>query len=69
MVNYGTEGREFESVRTHGFKDKDLVHAIPHGVYDIASDEGWISVGIDKDTSQCSTREASRSSATRSSST
>jgi len=51
-------GREFEptgcpvEVRTHDFKDKQLVHAIPYGVYDIASDEGWINVGIDRDTSE-----------------
>jgi hypothetical protein len=51
-------GREFEptgcpvEVRTHDFKDKQLGHAIPYGVYDIASDEGWINVGIDRDTSQ-----------------
>jgi hypothetical protein len=51
-------GREFEpkgtpiEVRTHDFKDTTLGHAIPYGVYDIASDEGWVSVGIDHDTSQ-----------------
>lgn len=38
-------GREFEpkgkpvEVRTHDFKDKQLGHAIPFGVYDLASDE------------------------------
>ena len=51
-------GREFEptgrpvEVRTHDFKDKDLGHAIPHGIYDIAANDGWVTVGIDKDTSQ-----------------
>ena len=51
-------GREFEptgkpvEVRTHDFKDKDLGHAIPHGIYDIAANDGWVTVGVDKDTSQ-----------------
>jgi hypothetical protein len=49
-------GREFEpkgcpvEVRGHDFKDKDLGHAIPYGVYDLAADEGWVSVGITADT-------------------
>ena len=49
-------GREFEptgrpvEVRTHDFKDKQLGHAIPYGVYDLAADEGWVSVGITRDT-------------------
>jgi Rhodopirellula transposase DDE domain len=51
-------GREFErkgrpvEVRTHDFKDKDLGHAIPFGVYDLASDEGWVNVGIDANTAE-----------------
>ena len=51
-------GREYEptgepvEVRTHDFKDKQLGHAIPYGVYDLAADEGMVSVGITKDTSQ-----------------
>jgi hypothetical protein len=49
-------GREFEpkgkpvEVRGHDFKDKDLGHAIPYGVYDLAADEGWVNVGITADT-------------------
>jgi Rhodopirellula transposase DDE domain len=49
-------GREFEpkgqpvEVRGHDFKDKDLGHAIPYGVYDLTADEGWVSVGITRDT-------------------
>jgi hypothetical protein len=49
-------GREFApkgqpvEVRGHDFKDKDLGHAIPYGVYDLAADEGWVSVGITSDT-------------------
>jgi transposase len=41
-----------ELVRTHDFKDKQLGKAIPYGVYDVAADEGWVSVGIDHDTAQ-----------------
>lgn len=37
-------------VRTHDFKDKALGKVNPYGVYDIALDEGWVSVGIDADT-------------------
>jgi transposase len=43
-----------ERVRTHDFRDPDpeLGKAAPHGVYDIADDVGWVSVGIDNDTAQ-----------------
>jgi transposase len=41
-----------ELVRTHDFKDKELGKAIPYGIYDLGSDEGWVSVGIDHDTAQ-----------------
>jgi len=49
-------GRELEptgkpvEVRGHDFKDKQLGHAIPYGVYDLIADEGWVSVGITRDT-------------------
>lgn len=39
-------------VRTHDFKDKQLGHAIPYGVFDRAANVGWVNVGIDRDTSQ-----------------
>ncbi len=51
-------GREFEpsgrpvEVRTHDFKDKDLGHAIPFGIYDLRNDEGWVNVGIDGNTAE-----------------
>jgi len=50
-------GREWEpsgrpvEVRCHDFKDKDLGHAIPYGVYDIDANEGMVSVGVSNDTS------------------
>lgn len=37
-------------VRVHDFKDPELGKAIPYGVYDLAEDTGWVSVGIDHDT-------------------
>ncbi len=49
-------GRELEpkgkpvEVRGHDFKDKQLGHAIPYGVYDLTADEGWVSVGVTRDT-------------------
>jgi hypothetical protein len=45
-----------EEVRVHDFQDKELGKAIPYGVYDIASNEGWVSVGIDHDTAQFAAR-------------
>jgi hypothetical protein len=39
-------------VRVHDFKDPKLGHAIPYGVYDLTTDAGWVSVGIDHDTAQ-----------------
>jgi transposase len=51
-------GREFQrkgapvEVRGHDFKDKQLGHAIPYGVYDLTADEGWVSIGITSDTAQ-----------------
>jgi len=41
-----------EPVRTHDFRDKELGVAIPYGVYDITHNEGWVNVGIDRDTSE-----------------
>jgi hypothetical protein len=49
-------GREFErtgapvEVRGHDFKDEALGHAIPYGIYDLTADEGWVSLGITRDT-------------------
>ena len=53
--NPGREWRpegEPELVRVHDFKDKQLGKAIPHGIYDLRTDEGWVTVGIDHDTAQ-----------------
>ena len=39
-----------QPTRVHDFKDKELGKAIPHGVYDMTNNQGWVSVGINHDT-------------------
>jgi len=39
-----------EEVRVHDFVIPELGRAAPYGVYDIAANAGWVSVGIDHDT-------------------
>jgi hypothetical protein len=39
-----------EPVRVHDFVIPELGKAVPYGVYDIAANEGWVSLGIDHDT-------------------
>lgn len=41
-----------EPVRVHDFIDPSLGKAIPYGVYDVARNFGWVSVGVDHDTAQ-----------------
>lgn len=41
-----------EEVNVHDFPDKKWGKAIPYGVYDLACNEGWVSVGIDHDTAE-----------------
>jgi hypothetical protein len=56
--NFKNGGQEWqpqgqpEEVNMHDFPDKQLGKAIPYGVYDLASNEGWVSVGIDHDTAE-----------------
>jgi hypothetical protein len=50
-------GREYQPtgspvrVNVHDFPDKELGKAIPYGIYDVAANSGWVSVGADHDTS------------------
>jgi hypothetical protein len=37
---------------THDFIDKELGKAVPYGVYDVAANSGWVSVGSGGDTAQ-----------------
>jgi hypothetical protein len=39
-----------EEVRVHDFLIKGLGRAVPYGIYDLAANAGWVSVGIDHDT-------------------
>ena len=54
--NFRNGGREWrpsgepEEVLVHDFKDAGLGKAIPYGVYDLAANNGWVSVGVDHDT-------------------
>src|SRR5487761_1242162 len=54
--NFKNSGREWrpkgspERVNVHDFKDKKLGKVTPYGVYDVAANAGWVSVGTDHDT-------------------
>lgn len=41
-----------EEVQGHDFPDQGLGKVIPYGVYDEATNSGWVSVGIDHDTAE-----------------
>ncbi len=41
---------EPEEVRVHDFLVKELGRAVPYGVYDLAANAGWVSVGMSCDT-------------------
>jgi hypothetical protein len=53
---YKNGGREYQPTATpvrvnvHDFPDKELGKAIPYGIYDVAANTGWVSVGADHDT-------------------
>jgi len=55
--DFKNNGREWrpkgqpEEVRVHDFLDRTKGKAIPYGVYDLGNNSGWVSVGIDHDTS------------------
>lgn len=56
--HFKNDGREWrpkgepEEVNVFDFVDRNLGKAIPYGVFDLSRNEGWVSVGIDHDTSQ-----------------
>lgn len=53
--NGGTDYRpkgDPRRVKVHDFEDKRLGKVAPYGVYDLAADEGWVSVGITADTAE-----------------
>ncbi|MFE3639340.1 ISAzo13 family transposase [Streptomyces sp. NPDC059168] len=53
---YAVAGREWHRsgepvrVRAHDFPEKGAQKAVPYGIYDLAADTGWVSVGCDGDT-------------------
>jgi hypothetical protein len=53
---FKNNGREWrpqgspEEVRVHDFLVPDLGRAVPYGVYDLAANAGWVSVGMNHDT-------------------
>ena len=55
--DFKNNGRELrprgdpEKVRVHDFVIPELGRAAPYGVYDLANNAGWVSVGVDHDTS------------------
>ena len=54
-TNKGTEYRpEGEPRRTevHDFENKELGKVVPYGVYDLADNSGWVSVGVTSDTAE-----------------
>jgi hypothetical protein len=63
---YENGGREWQPtgapvpVRVHDFIDDGLGKVIPYGVYDLAQNTGWVSVGIDHDTPAFAVRSIAR---------
>ena len=39
-------------VKVHDFVDKALGKVVPYGVYDVAANQGWVSVGVTADTAE-----------------
>jgi len=58
--DYKAVGREWEptgepvQVQGHDFPDPKVPKAVPYGIYDIANNEGYVSVGLSKETAQFS---------------
>ena len=56
--NFATAGRGWRpagqpvETNTHDFPDPELGKAVPYGVYDVAGDTGWVSVGGSADTAE-----------------
>ena len=54
--DFRNPGREYrpqgdpEEDRVHDFLIKELGRAVPYGVYDLAANSGWVSVGVDHNT-------------------
>ena len=55
---YKNEGKEWAiegqptTVNTYDFPDKEKGKACPYGIYDLTRNEGWVNVGISRDTAE-----------------
>jgi hypothetical protein len=56
--NFAPAGRQWRPTgqpvvtNTHDFPDKELGKAVPYGIYDVANNAGWVSVGGSADTAE-----------------
>jgi Rhodopirellula transposase DDE domain len=56
--NFASSGREWQpagepvEVNMHDFPDKELGKVTPYGIYDIAANNGWVTVGTSADTAE-----------------
>lgn len=59
LGNWAQHGRDWEpqgrptKVQTYDFPDPQRGHARPYGIDDLTRNEGWVKVGISRDTAQC----------------
>ena len=52
MVTEWHKKGDAPDVKVYDFIDKDMGKAVPYGIYDEAQNQGWVSVGISKDTAE-----------------
>ena len=56
--NFANKGSEWnkkgepQKVNTYDFMEKDLGKVSPYGIYDMASNKGWVNVGVSSDTAE-----------------
>jgi len=64
--NYKNNGKEYRpkrkprEVEGHDFPDKNKGKVAPYGIYDITLNKGWVSVGINNDTSEFAVKGSSK---------
>jgi hypothetical protein len=58
LGHFAQKGRDWEpqgrptKVQTYDFPDPQRGHVRPYGIYDLSRNEGWVNVGISRDTAQ-----------------
>jgi hypothetical protein len=50
MIRAAQERAARKPVNVHDFRDPNKPRAVPYGIYDLADNVGWVSVGTDHDT-------------------